>query len=122
MADESNSAIGAPTAGKLGGPKRRRIMIRTVALWWVIALFTAAVYSLATIPYQRARFLQAGGERAQAACASTAQVAVNAVMEGYSPLAGHCLKMVKGNPSLYSRCGPSGAGWRRVVGRFARHG
>jgi len=101
MADESNSAIGSPAAGKLRDPRRRRILIRTVALCWVTVLFTVAVYTLTIIPYQKAQLLQALRERAQVAYTSTAQVAVNAiVMEDYSPLVEHCLKLVRENPSL----------------------
>ena len=68
---------------------------------WFLVVFTAVVFLLTTIPFQRKQLLEEMRQRAQVAFTSSAQVAVESiVLEDYSSIVEHCVNMVSQNPSL----------------------
>ena len=80
---------------------RRRILLRTVGMSWVMILFTVAIFLVALIPYQRTQLVGEMDQRARVVFTSIAQVAMESILlEDLGAVVEYCLNVVSQNPSL----------------------
>jgi signal transduction histidine kinase len=80
---------------------RRRILIRTVGMSWIMILFTVAIFLVALIPYQRTQLVAEMDQRARVVFTSIAQVTMESILlEDLGAVVEHCLSVVSQNPSL----------------------
>ena len=81
--------------------KRRSILFRTAMLSWIVTVLALALFIVFIIPYQRDILIERLESTAEVVATSIDQVAVTSiVVEDYSTVIDHCLKVVKDRPSV----------------------
>lgn len=79
----------------------RGILFRTTLLIWLVTIFTLGIFVLAIIPYQKNSARAKLEATAEIISTSLKQVTVTSVIiDDYSSIVDHCLKVVEENPSI----------------------
>ncbi|MBM4044255.1 MAG: response regulator [Planctomycetes bacterium] len=84
-------------------PRRMGIGLRTALLSWLVTIVTIGVFVLSTIPYQRNALIESMRSQANVVAASVSEVAAGAiVIEDYSAVVEHCMKILASGESVVS--------------------
>ena len=88
------------SSGKI--TKRKSILFRTAMLSWIVTTLTLGLFILVIIPFQRNILIERLESTAEVVATSIDQVAVTSiVVEDYSAVIDHCLKVVRERSSVH---------------------
>jgi PAS domain S-box-containing protein len=81
--------------------RRMSILLRAVILSWLVTAGTIVIFAIFIIPQQKASLLESLGSKAQVVATSIADVGAGAiVIEDYSAVVDHCMKIVGNGESV----------------------
>jgi hypothetical protein len=95
---------GKASAGTLALPgliRRRGILFRTAMFSWMVTILAVVAFVLFLLPYQKGILIERMESGAEVIATSIAQVTIaSIVVEDYSTVSEHCLKVVEERPMV----------------------